>query len=40
MLVTDEGMVMLVKPVLPLNASCPMLVTDEGMVMLVKPVHL
>ena len=39
MLVTDEGMVMLVKPVQFWNARSPMLVTDEGMVMLVKPVQ-
>ena len=39
MLVTDEGMVMLVKPVQPENAPSPMYVTDEGMVMLVKPVQ-
>ena len=38
MLVTDEGMVMLVKPVLE-NARVPMLVTDEGMVRLVKPLQ-
>ena len=40
MLVTDEGMVMLVKPVQPLNARSPMLVTDEGMLMLVRPLQL
>ena len=39
MLVTELGMVMLVKPVQLLNALLPMLVTDEGMVMLVKPVQ-
>ena len=38
MLVTDEGIVMLVKPVLE-NARVPMLVTDEGMVRLVKPLQ-
>ena len=39
MLMTDEGMVMLVKPVQLLNAYFPMLVTDSGMVMLVKPLQ-
>ena len=39
MLVTDEGMVRLVKPVQPENAKYPMLVTELGMVMLVKPVQ-
>ena len=39
MLVTDEGIVMLVRPVQPMNAILSILVTDEGMVMLVKPVQ-
>ncbi len=37
MLVTLEGMVMLVRPEHPLNVKLPMLVTLEGMVMLVRP---
>ena len=38
MLVTDDGIVIDVKPVIPLNAFAPMLVTDDGMVMDVTPV--
>ena len=37
MLVTDEGMVMLVKPVQSKNARSLMLVTDEGMVVVLQP---
>ena len=36
MLVTEFGIVMLVKPLQPTNAASPMLVTDFGIVMLVK----
>ena len=39
MLVTDEGIVMEVKPLQPKNACSPMLVTDEGIVMEVKPLQ-
>ena len=38
MLVTDDGMVIEVNPVIPWKALAPMLVTDDGMVMDVKPV--
>ena len=38
MLVTEEGMVIDVKPVIPWKALAPMLVTEEGIVMDVKPV--
>jgi len=38
MLVTDDGMTMDVKPIIPWNALAPMLVTDDGIVMDVKPV--
>jgi hypothetical protein len=37
MLVTLEGIVMLVKPLQPRKAFSPMMVTPEGIVMLVKP---
>ena len=37
--VTEEGMVMLVRPEQRANAYHPMLVTEEGMVMLVRPVQ-
>ena len=40
MLVTLEGMVMLVNPLQAEKANPPMLVTLEGIVMLVKPVQL
>ena len=36
MLVTDEGMVMLVKPVQPENADSPMVVTELGMVVFLQ----
>ena len=39
MLVTLEGIVMLVNPLQPLNAEVPMLVTLEGIVMLVIPLQ-
>ena len=39
MLVTELGMVMLVRPEQPSNARTPMLVTDFGMVTLVRPVQ-
>ena len=39
MLVTQSGIVMLVKPVQPENVEEPMLVTQSGIVMLVKPVQ-
>jgi hypothetical protein len=39
MLVTPEGIVMLVNPVQPSKAHHPMLVTLEGIVMLVNPVQ-
>jgi hypothetical protein len=38
MLVTEEGMVIDVKPVIPWKALAPMLATEEGIVMDVKPV--
>jgi hypothetical protein len=37
MLVTELGMVTLVRPEQPENASLPMLVTEFGMVTLVRP---
>jgi hypothetical protein len=37
MLVTDNGIVMDVKPVIPWNALSPMLVTDDGIVIDVTP---
>ena len=40
MLVTEFGMMILVRLEQPLNAPPPMLVTDSGMVMLVRPVQL
>ena len=39
MLVTELGMVMLVRPLQRLNALSPMLVTELGMVMLVRPLQ-
>ena len=39
MLVTELGMVTLVRPVQPENADCPMRVTELGMVMLVRSVQ-
>ena len=36
-LVTDDGIVIEVKPVIPWNALAPMLVTDDGIVMDVTP---
>ena len=39
MLVTELGMVTLVRPVQPEKAPPPMLVTELGMVTLVKPVQ-
>ena len=39
MLVTELGMVMLVRLEQPPNAQSPMLVTELGMVMLVRPVQ-
>ena len=39
MLVTELGMVMLVRPVQLLNAAAPMVVTELGMVMLVRLVQ-
>ena len=36
MLVTPFGIVIVVKPVQPLNAALPMFVTDVGIVTLVK----
>ena len=39
MLVTDEGMSMLVKPEQSANAEPPMVVTELGMVMLVRSVQ-
>ena len=39
MLVTELGMVMLVRPVQPQNVPSPMLVTELGMMMLVRPVQ-
>ena len=38
MLLTNDGIVILVKPDAPLKALAPMLVTDDGMVIDVKPV--
>ena len=40
MLVTELGMVMLVRPLQPENAFHPMLVTELGMVTLVRPLQL
>ena len=40
MLVTLDGIVMLVKLLQPENAPTPMLVTLDGIVMLVKPLQL
>ena len=40
MVVTDEGMVMDIRPVQPEKALPPMVVTDEGMVMDIRPVQL
>jgi hypothetical protein len=37
MLVTDDGMVMAVKPVIPWKALAPMLATVDGIVMAVTP---
>jgi len=39
MLVTDAGIVTLVRPVQPEKAELPMLVTDAGIVTLVRPVQ-
>ena len=39
MLVTESGIVTLVKPLQPENASYPMLVTESGIATLVKPLH-
>jgi hypothetical protein len=39
MLVTLEGIVMLVNPLQPEKAKSPMLVTLEGIVMLVNPLQ-
>jgi hypothetical protein len=39
MLVTLEGIVMLVNPLQPEKAESPMLVTLEGIVMLVNPLQ-
>ena len=39
MLVTESGIVTLVKPLQPQNAASPMLVTESPTVTLVKPLH-
>ena len=39
MLVTELGMVTLVRPLQPENARYPMLVTELGMVTLVRPLQ-
>ena len=39
MLVTESGIITLVKPLQQLNANLPMLVTESGIVMLVKPLQ-
>ena len=39
MLVTESGIVTLVKPLQLVNAASPMLVTESGIVTLVKPLQ-